>query len=99
NLIAVVGRLGSRPGAVGDRIFNDVGSVAVVGVVSQVAVNRKQGGKALSKVAGSFGADILFGGADLHVQGVQADIAVAEEVIGQGLEDVAVRLAVGVVRR
>jgi len=92
--IALVGGLGSRPGGVGDRVLDDVGEIAVVGVDDGVAVDGQQGGDALAEILGLVGAGVV---ADLDEVGVDAEVAVAEVVDGVDRVDVAVELAVGVV--
>ena len=91
--VALVGRLGSGPGGVGDGILDDGGAIAVVGVDDGVAVDGEQGHEALAQRLGGVGGGLA---AHVHQVGVDAQVAVAAIVHQHGVDGLAGQLAVGV---
>ena len=87
DLVAVVGDGRSSPGGVGDRVVDDGGGVAVVGVDALIAVSGDDGHDGLAQVLGGLGGGVA---ADIDVLGAQGDVAVAAVVLQAGGDDGAV---------
>ena len=94
HLVAVVSDLRSGPGGAGDGVVDDGSGLAVVGVDALVAIDGDDGAQGLAQILGGVGIGII---AHLHVVGVDAHIAVAQEVVQAGGDDGAVQAVVAAV--
>ena len=93
NLIAVIGRLRSCPGSVGNRVVDDTCSVSVISADGKVTIGCENRCESATKVLRSIASRLLIYG---NIVGIDTDIAVAQSVYRYSMNLIAGELSVAV---